>query len=625
VTYNNLANRFQWLYFSGILFANSLLPQSSAQEQAPQRSEAIEQKSPSDSSRQTAGTDPGLSLKITTRLVVIDVVARDKKDQVILDLQAPDFKIFEDGKEQRIGVFNFQHPVESDVALPENPARSPNLYRNTPHYSSNRALNVILVDALNTTFLNQVYVRAEMVKFIEKLPQGQPIAIFTLGRKLRMLQDFTADLTQLKNVIQALKGESSHVLSDPTGTSAVPMTLQGAADQVAIDMAPQLRAQIQDFADQSVADQSDDRIQYTLNALTSLARMLAGYAGRKNLIWLSESIPFGVYPDVRGLTRDSKDIRAQLGDNGPANVKNLSANKREYVDQLALISNLLADAQVSVYPVDARGLVGGAFFNVANNVGGQAGAGALVSKIEGKQADELFQAHYNMRDIAEKTGGLAFYNRNDLDVAVRNGINDGSTYYMIGYYSSNKTWNGQFRKIQLRVNRPGAKLRYRLGYYAVDRAEFEKKHPEQRNYDLAAALNPDYPTATAIQFEATVLPPEPGQTKVRIDYAINSSYLGFQVDANGLQRVQVDCAARVFLQKDIDHPLKSEATRVNGALQPEVFEKIKKSYFPCQLSMDLPPAAHYLLRLAVRDNTTGQVGTVNAEVTVPVVAAATKR
>ncbi len=74
--------------------------------------------------------------------------------------------------------------------------------------------------------------RTEMVKFLEKLPQGQPVAIFTLGRKLHMVQDFTTDLTALKRVINAFKGQSSPLMQNPTGTSEVSMVPQGIAAQV---------------------------------------------------------------------------------------------------------------------------------------------------------------------------------------------------------------------------------------------------------------------------------------------------------------------------------------------------------------------------------------------------------
>lgn len=568
-------------------------------------------------------------LKVKSRLVVVDVVVRDKKGAVVTDLKKENFKVTENGQEQPISVFSFQRPGEDQAPPPQNAGLPPNVFKNRAKFQPNRALNVMLIDALNCTLLNQAYVRSEMVKFLEKLPEGQPIAIFAMGKKLQMLQDFTTDLTDLKRVIHTFKGESSPILNSPTGTPEAPMVLTGWAEQLAFERDPALLIQVNDFAQEAGSSQIDFRIQYTMAALSSLARMLSGYPGRKNLIWITESVPLNIFPDIKtvGFSANNQSLRlGQSGDPGldrqqkaamQKEQKTNAQNVRNYSDQLALIGNLLADAQVAVYPVDARGLVGPAFTNVANNVSGQGAMGGLVNKIEGKQAEELFEAHYNMLDIAEKTGGLAFYNRNDLDVAVRDGIDDGATYYTIGYYPENKTWNGQFRKIHVSVDVSGAKVRHREGYFAIDRMAYAKQHPGQHDYDFSMALNSSYPVSTALPFEATVLaPPQSGDGKVRINYALNSQQVTFEKTADGLQSAQVDCAARAFSPKNGDHPVKTEAGRMDAKMNPEQFEKISKSFVPCQVSLDLPPGL-YLLRLAVRDNLSGTLGSLNATVLVP--------
>lgn len=568
-------------------------------------------------------------LKIKTRLVVVDVVVRDKKGAVVTDLKKQDFRVAENGKEQPISIFSFQHPGEGE-ALPLQDAKlPPNVFKNRAKFQPNRALNIMLIDALNCTLLNQAYVRSEMVKFLEKLPEGQPIAIFAMGKKLQMLQDFTTDLTDLKRVIHTFKGESSPVLSSPTGTPEAPMVLTGWAEQLAFEKDPALLIQVNDFAQEAGSGQIDFRIQYTMAALNSLARMLSGYPGRKNLIWITESVPLNIFPDIKTVGFSANNQSLRLGQSGDPKLdreqraamqreqKSTAQNVRNYSDQLALIGNLLADAQVAVYPVDARGLVGPAFTNVANNVSGQGAIGGLVNKIEGKQAEELFEAHYNMLDIAEKTGGLAFYNRNDLDVAVRDGIDDGATYYTLGYYPEDKTWNGQFRKIRVSVDLAGAKVRHREGYFAIDRVAYSRQHPGQRDYDFSMALNSNYPVSTTLPFEATVLaPPQSGDSKVRINFALNSQQITFEKTADGLQSAQVDCAARAFSPKNGDHPVKTDGGRMDAKLNPEQFDKISKSFLPCQVSLDLPPGL-YLLRLAVRDNLSGTLGSLNASVLVP--------
>jgi hypothetical protein len=115
---------------------------------------------------------------------------------------------------------------------------------------------------------------------------------------------------------------------------------------------------------------------------------------------------------------------------------------------------------------------------------------------------------------------------------------------------------------------------------------------------------------------AQIIPPAQGSSTVNLFYAIEPDSIQFTPDAEGLQRAQVDCAVRAFSSDDLDNPVKSEGTKVNAALKPEAFAKIKSKFFPCQLQVDLPPG-HYFLRLAARDNGSGNVGSVNAQVTVP--------
>jgi VWFA-related protein len=556
------------------------------------------------------------SVKVTTRLVIVDVVAHDKKGHAITDLEATDLRILEDGKEQPIRSFVFQRGGQpAEQSAQEAAALPANMVSNARSYPPNTALNVILLDSLNSNLLNQAYVRTEMVKFLQKLPEGQPVAIFTLGRKLHMVQDFTTDLTALKRVIAEFKGEGPLLSQNPTGTSEVPMVPTGIAEQTLAEKAPQMLAQIKDFAEQTTSEQNDVRIQYTFAALTSLGRMLSRYKGRKNLIWVSESIPMNIFSDFNTITR----VNPNAGSNGKIQGQNTGyKTNRGYGDRLAYLGSLLADAQVSVYPIDARGLIGSPLYNVASNISGQGGSalGGLAMKAEGKQSEELFQSHVAMLDLADKTGGKAYYNRNDINNALSDGIDDGSTYYMVGYYPQNKNWDGRFRKIEVKTRRQGINLRYRTGYFAIDRAAYLAQHPEQTDIEFSQALSLEAPIAGALQFKAEVNPPAADSRTVLLRYAIDPSEIQFTAGADGLQHAQIDCAMRAFTPSDLDKPVKTDGTKVNAALKPDALAKIKSSFFPCELKVDLPPG-RYLLRLAVRDSSSGVVGSANAQVTVP--------
>jgi hypothetical protein len=372
---------------------------------------------------------------------------------------------------------------------------------------------------------------------------------------------------------------------------------------VAQSLPPQMAGQIRAFQDQMTVDTTDQRVQMTLAALNSLSRTLSGYPGRKNLIWISESFPFDVMlANVSG--------RASL-------------NSRAYLPEIARTGNLLSDSQVAIYPLDARGLAGSGLFNVANNgdqygnsMAGSTLRGGMASQMD-HEADDRMASHSTMNDLAERTGGRAFYNRNDLDGAVRDSITDGSTYYTLGYYPENKDWNGGFRNIQVKLKRSGVKLRYRIGYFAVDTATFAKLNPKRQDEEFDDALSLNIPVSTALPFQALVMPPSAKtQNKVIVNYHVDPHALSFEASNDGLQAVNMECAVRVFTKKNPDKPVATEAQKMGGALNADAYAKIMKGFFPCRDALALQPG-DYLLRLGVRDNVTGLIGTANASLTIP--------
>lgn len=536
-------------------------------------------------------------LKVKTRLVVVDVVARDAKGAPIIDLKQDDFTIVEDGKEQRIGVFNFQHP-EAPFTSQAAPGRPANIVDNLPHFRTDRALNVVLMDALNTNRVNQAFMRDSMVKFLEKLPENEPIAVYLLGDKLRLLQDFTTDPALLKEVVRSFKGKNSPLLNDMAGGAPIAPVLPG----IAQSLPPQMAGQIRAFQDQLTSDMTDIRVNLTLAALNSLGRTLSGYPGRKNLIWISETFPFDIL---------------------------LRGNERNYSQDIALTGNLLSDSQVAIYPLDARGLASSSVYGVGSNTdqyGNSLASATLRGGMGGqmdRESDERMASRATMNDLAERTGGRAFYNRNDLDGAVMESIGDGSTYYTLGYYPDNKDWNGAFRKIQVKSRRAGVKLRYRIGYFAVDNTAFAKLNPKRKDEDFDAALSLDVPFATTLPFQAMVTPPSAKtQNKVVVSFGVDPHALSFETTSDGLQRVDLECAVRVFAKKSPDKAVLTEAQKMGGAMNPDAYAKVMKSFFPCRDELALQPG-EYVLRLGVRDNETGLIGTANAALTIAAESSAT--
>ena len=508
------------------------------------------------------------TLKARTRLVIVDVVATDAHGQPVTDLTADDFTMLEQGQPQRISHFSFQHPGSAPSAA----ARSlpPNVVTNAPRFAAS-SLNVILFDGINGDFTSQAYARDQLVRFFASAELDRPVAMFALESRLRLLEDFTTDAAALKAAAEKYKPPTLAATTESTQSRASAFTTYG------------------DY------HTNEQNIQVTLNQLNALAKILAGYPGRKNLIWLSESFPLDLFPDkvisagnnalaVAGGKPGAQEKQA-LGDPGALGLMVGSGAFKDYAAQVMKLADAMMAAQVAVYPVDAAG--------VGRN-------------------DHLASQH-TANNMAERTGGKAFHNSNDLAASMRSGIDDGSTYYTLEYYPDNKKWDGQFRAIQVKTSRAG--VSYRLGYYAVDPEKATKDEPDKVAENLSRALELDTPAYTAVRFQAGVVPSTGAEHKVLVNFAIDPRSVSFERTTDGLEHARVSCTVWAYARGK-DKPVMSNGDTVKADLKPEVYQQMMQAYFPCKRELDLKPGS-YTLRLAVIDRTTNLMGTANAEVTVP--------
>jgi hypothetical protein len=302
---------------------------------------------------------------------------------------------------------------------------------------------------------------------------------------------------------------------------------------------------------------------------------------------------------------------------------------KSYQGDINHASDLLANAQVAVYPIDAAAVGNRDVYSSLSNTDsngnylGNSARGAVRNGIGGSaQASEIsnsteaaMNSHSTMNSVAEQTGGKAFYNTNDLNRAIRDSMEDGSTYYTLGYYPENKEWDGRFRRISVKVNRPGVKLHYRQGFYAVEPKEYAKQAPNTLAIDMGSALDISNPISTALPFQAMVLPPSTQDgNKIHINFGIDAHAVGFELKEDGLQHAAVDCGVRAYSKTG--ESIKLQGNTFNAALTPEQYQKVMRAIFPCNQTLDLPPG-EYLLRLAVRDTNNGLIGTANGSATVP--------
>ena len=504
------------------------------------------------------------TLRTNTRLVVVDVVVTDSKGQPVPDLKASDFTVLEDGKPQKISGFNFEHSGAgltrtAQIQLP------PSVVTNAPTFQSN-SLNVILFDTANGDFAEQIYARDQLLKFLNGAALDRPVAIFALQTQLKLLHDFSTDNKALSAAVAKYRPPAKNNNSES------------------------MESRASAFATRGDYHTSQRDIENTLNQLNALAKVLAGYPGRKNLIWLSESFPLVLFPETDNqLHMDGQSLRSGIrGSANPSSTQqNLQSSPtfKSYAELIKKVSDALMAAQVAVYPVDA-GAVG---------------------------KDDHLASQHTMENMAESTGGKTFKNSNDLVLGLRSGIEDGSTYYTLTYYPENKNWDGQFRRIQVKSDRGNMSLRYREGYYAVDPEKINKEDSDAVAENFSRLLEPEAPAVTGVLFQAQVLADK--SKKVQVVFHLDPQTVAFEHKDDGKEYAKVSCTVWAY-GKDKEKPAMFSGT-VNASLPANEYQQMMKQRFlPCSRELDLKPG-NYNLRLGVLDRTTNKIGTASAQVTVP--------
>ena len=241
------------------------------------------------------------TLRTNTRLVLVDVVATDSKGQPVPDLKASDLTVLEDGKPQKISGFNFERS-DASLARVAQIQLPPSVVTNAPKFQSN-SLNVILFDVANGDFTEQIYARDQLLKFLNGAALDRPVAIFALQTQLKLLHDFSTDNKSLSAAVAKYRPPAKNNNAESMESRASAFTTRG------------------DY------HTSERDIENTLNQFNVLAKVLAGYPGRKNLIWLSESFPLVLVPETDNqLHMDGQSLRSTI--QGPASTTNPSSTQQ---------------------------------------------------------------------------------------------------------------------------------------------------------------------------------------------------------------------------------------------------------------------------------------------------------
>ncbi len=515
----------------------------------------------------------GPVFRATTNLVIVNVFVRDRAGRDITGLTKDDFTILEDGKPQTIAIFEFQRLEPAATTPPslaartqaEPPAAQPGTIRiATPgkvQYQDRRLL-VLFFDHSSMSPADQARAHEAALKFIrEQMRPEDMVAIMSFGTQLKVDQDFTDDRDALARVIQSYRtGEASELAAESE------VDEEAAADETAA----------------YTPDESEFNIFNTdrkLGALEKAARMLAALPEKKALVYFSSGV---------------------------------SRTGVENESQLRATINAAVRANISFYPVDARGLVA----TVAGGDASQAspsGTGIFSGRTQRGQMERLFARQDTLVTLAEDTGGRAFLDANDLTLGIRQAQQDIRSYYILGYYPTNQAQDGRFRRIQVRLNRPlQAKLDYRSGYFAPkDFSRFTESDKEQQLEEALALGDPitDLPLALEVNYfrlasERYFVPVSVKIPGSEITLARRGSTESTDLDFIGQVR---DSRGRVVATV-------RDGIRVR--LRAEDVAQLERRNFQYDTGFTLPPG-RYRVKFLVRENLLGRMGTFETAFEVP--------
>lgn len=523
------------------------------------------------------GQQPPVTFKLEVNYVEVDAVVTDEPGRFIRDLTKGDFQVLEDGKPQAITVFSLVDiPIErADRPLFAARPIAPDVATNAREFDGR--LYLIVLDDLHTHPLRTTRVKTAARQFIERHLGANDMAavVYTSGRT-DAGQEFTSNPQLLLASVDKFMGRKLRS-----------STLERIDEYYRLRDLRSRGDPINDPLDMERGYQARS----ALSTLKGVAEWLAGIRGRrKTLLFISEGIDYDIY-DV-------------------FNARDASTVLNEAREAIAAATR----GNVSVYTVDPRGLtaLGDEAIEIAA-LPDDTQLGLGPSSLQ----QELRLAQDSLRVLADETGGFAALNSNDFSQAFQRIVQDSSSYYVLGYYPTNDRRDGRFRKIDVRVSRPGLRVRARKGYVAP-----RGRAPEPRPAATKEGTSPELRDAISNPLPVT------GLTLA----VFAAPFKGTAPNASVAVVVEVEGADFKFVEQDgifLDHLEVSvvavdEKGNVRGGdrlaidmkMRPQTYEAVRQAGFRVTSRLEIPPG-RYQLRVAARETGAGAVGSIHYDLQVP--------
>ncbi len=522
---------------------------------------------------------PPITFRAEINYVEVDAVVVDKDQNFVRDLRKDDFQVLEDGKPQQISAFALVDiPVEhAEQPLFVTRPVEPDVLSNTD--SGGGRLYVLVLDDIHTAPQRSMRVRRAAKLFVDlNLGANDMAAVLQTSGRDNTAQDFTNNKRRLDEAIDRFMGRK---LESATLQKVNQYNLMG-------NMQPVTGQPLKDPEEQQRAFNA----RTVLNTLRNLADWLSDIHGRrKAVLFISEGIDYDI--------------------TDPINRPEATTISSETREAIAAASR----GNVNFYAIDPRGLVTGMEDAIAM-VGSMPEDPSLGISRTAFQ-DELRLSQDSLRTISDETGGFAAVNANDVRSTFNRIVEENSSYYVMGYYSTNDRRDGRFRRIEVRLNKPGLQVRARKGYLAPQGkaaaskavADDKKMPPEIRN----ALDSPLQESGLGLSIFAAPFKGISQNASVLLVVRVRGRDLAF-VERDGTHNNVLDVAYVLVDEKGKAKVASSDS--VTLALKPQTFEAVQRNGIQVQTRAEVPPGK-YQVRLAVIEQNGGRKGSVHYDLEIP--------
>jgi VWFA-related protein len=509
-------------------------------------------------------------IHVQSELVLVNVTVKDKSGKFVAGLKPENFTILEDNKPQKVVSFDVENvdaaplldvtqakPLSAPPTVP--PVAAAPAAQSSAAQFKDRRLIVLFFDlsAMEPDEIDHAVTSAEHYVDAQMAP-ADVVSIVSLGSSLQVNQDFTTDRGLLKKQLEQFSSGGGQGFEE--GTTG---TTEGTPDTG------------QPFT----ADDTEYNIFNTdrrLEALRSVAEKLSYAQQKKSLIYFSSGL------DRTGIENES-ELRAAV--------------------------NAAVRSNMAIYTMDMRGLQ-------ALVAGGEAQNASLrgVSAYSGQATLNALNSNFTTQEtlvtLASDTGGRAFLDSNDFTKIFKGVQQDTSTYYLLGYHSTNPARDGHYRRIVVKSNVPGVKIDYRRGYYAP--ADFKHSTQDDKERQLEEELASELPaTDLPLYLGVAYFRLEGNKFFVPISLVVPGSQIPF-VRSSDHDKATLDVIGMVLDNEH--HPLNRIRDTVKLAVNSSTEVQKKNVQYDTGISL---LSGKYHLKFVVRENQTGRMGSFEADIDVP--------